>query len=148
MYQYEFAKRMVAKPKTEDYSRLSANLQLQSEVEILQRIPRKAFYPMPKVDSALVKITLKKEKPPIPIGDFRIITRILFNTKNKLVSAVFYEYFKKLIPKTERIPFKKSLDAIKFSSHRVRELSVNELIIITKELISLLEKEQKITLLK
>ncbi|NHJ48127.1 MAG: ribosomal RNA small subunit methyltransferase A [Asgard group archaeon] len=148
MYQHEFAKRMVAKPKTEDYSRLSANLQYQSEVEILQRIPRKAFYPMPKVDSALVKITLKKEKPPIPVKHFRITTRILFNTKNKLVSAVFYEYFKRFIEKTERIPFKKSLNEIKYSSHRVRELSIEELVVITRELVNLLEKEQKITLLK
>jgi hypothetical protein len=64
------------------------------------------------------------------------------------VSSVFYEFFKRFIQKSERISFKKSLDEIKYSSHRVRELTIDELVVITKELVELLEKEQKITLLK
>jgi 16S rRNA (adenine1518-N6/adenine1519-N6)-dimethyltransferase len=148
MYQHEFALRMVAKPRTDDYSRLSANLQYQAHVELLQRIPRKAFYPMPKVDSALVKIIPKKSALPVPVKQFRIVTRLLFNTKNKLVSSVFYDYFKRLISKDERIVFKKSLDALQFSTTRVRELTIDELVVITKELYTFLEEQQKTALLK
>jgi 16S rRNA (adenine1518-N6/adenine1519-N6)-dimethyltransferase len=149
MYQYEFAKRMIAKPRTDDYSRLSANLQYQANVELLQRIPRKSFYPMPKVDSALVKITLKKEELPVQVDQFRIVSRILFNTKNKLVSSVFYDYFKRVIPKSERASFKQLMNnKITHSSTRVRELSIEELVTITNELIGFLEAEQKISLLK
>ncbi len=149
MYQYEFAKRMIAQPGTEDYSRLSANLQYQANVELLKRIPRKSFYPMPKVDSAIVRIILKKENLPVPVDYFRIVTRILFNTKNKLVSSVFYDYFKKVILKSDRISFKQSLlSGISHSSIRVRELTIEELVTITKELVEFLHSINKISLLK
>ena len=149
MYQYEFAKRMIAQPRTDDYSRLSANLQYQANVELLKRVPRSSFYPMPKVDSAIVKISLRKEELPVSVDYFRIVTRILFNTKNKLVSSVFYDYFKKIISKPDRLSFKQSLmSKITHSTTRVRELTIEELVIITKELIDFFVSEQIISLLK
>ncbi|NHJ32371.1 MAG: ribosomal RNA small subunit methyltransferase A [Asgard group archaeon] len=149
MYQYEFARRMVAKPGTDDYSRLSANLQFQAEVEILERVPRNYFFPMPKVDSALVQIKPRKEKLPISKKYYRITSRILFNTKNKLVCSVLYDYFKKIIPKEERFEFKKQLDkSLSFANSRVRELSVDDLVKTTGELLEFLEAVNKLTLLK
>ncbi len=149
MYQYEFAKRMIAKPRTEDYSRLSANLQYQAEVEILERVPRNHFFPMPKVDSALVQIKLKKEELPISKEYYRITSRILFNTKNKLVSSVLYDYFKRIIPKEERLDFKKNLDEnLSLANSRVRELSVDDLVITTSELMKFLQTINMLALLE
>jgi 16S rRNA (adenine1518-N6/adenine1519-N6)-dimethyltransferase len=149
MYQYEFARRMVAKPRTDDYSRLSANLQFQAEVKILERVPRNYFFPMPKVDSALVQIMLKKEELPISKKYYRITSRILFNTKNKLVCSVLYDYFKKVIAKEERFEFKKKLDSsIRFGNSRVRELSVDDLVATTGDLMEFLKKLDKLALLK
>jgi len=149
MYQYEFARRMVAKPRTDDYSRLSANLQFQAEVEILERVPRNCFLPMPKVDSALVQIKLKKEKLPISKKYYRITSRILFNTKNKLVCSVLYDYFKRIIPKAERITFKKQLDeSLSFAKSRVRELSVEDLVKTTSEIMEFLQASNQLNLLK
>jgi len=47
MYQWEFARRMIAKPATADYSRLSVGVYRRSACEILERVPRNAFYPSP-----------------------------------------------------------------------------------------------------
>ena len=140
MYQWEFALRMIAEPRTDDYSRLSANLQYQSTVEILERVKKSHFYPIPKVDSALVKIVPKKEKLPVPVEQYRFVTIILFNTKNKIVSSIFYNFFKKVIPKEERFSFKKEIDLkIMHAEKRVRELSIEELVQITKSLIQVLK---------
>lgn len=148
MYQLEFAKRMIAKPGTSDYSRLSVNLQYEADVEILEKISKGNFYPPPKVDSAIVKITPKKEKLPVEVRYFRIVTRLLFNTKNKLVSAVLYEFFKKKIQKEKRFDMKNLIDTnITYSNIRVRELTNEELIQITSELVSILESEKLIHLL-
>ncbi|TET30706.1 MAG: ribosomal RNA small subunit methyltransferase A [Candidatus Heimdallarchaeota archaeon] len=149
MYQYEFARRMVAKPRTADYSRLSANLQFQAEVEILERVPRNCFLPMPKVDSALVQIKLRKEELPISKKYYRITSRILFNTKNKFVCSVLYDYFKRIIPKEERIVFKRQLDeSLSFAKSRVRELSVEDLVKTTGEIMEFLQASNQLNLLK
>ncbi|MCK5047059.1 MAG: hypothetical protein KAS22_10805, partial [Candidatus Heimdallarchaeota archaeon] len=149
MYQYEFARRMVAKPRTDDYSRLSANLQFQAEVEILERVPRKCFLPMPKVDSALVQIKPKKEKLPISKKYYRITSRILFNTKNKLVCSVLYDYFKRIIPKEERFEFRKQLtENLSLAKNRVRELSVDDLVKTTGEIMEFLQASNQLNLLK
>jgi len=149
MYQYEFAKRLVSKPNTEDYSRLSVNIQYQADVIILERISRTAFYPQPRVDSALVKIVLKKQQLPIPIVFFRGLTRVLFNTKNKLVSTVLYDYFKRHIPKEERSRFRTFFsNNVQKTSLRVRELTLDDLVLLCKDLLPFLEQEQLLKLLQ
>ena len=148
MYQLEFAKRMIAQPKTDDYSRLSANLQYQAEVRILEKIAKGNFYPPPKVDSAVVEIKRLEKELPVDTKSFGIITRILFNTKNKLVSAVFYEYFKKILPKEERYTFKKKIDQeLTLAKIRVRELSISDIVSITIEMKTILEATNNLHLL-
>jgi|Deesub1362B_J571_1020462.scaffolds.fasta_scaffold00173_52 16S rRNA (adenine1518-N6/adenine1519-N6)-dimethyltransferase len=79
MYQKEFAMRMMAKPRTKDYSRLSVNVQYFFDVELLEIVPKTAFYPKPKVDSAILRIKPKREKDPI----FQEVTRVLFRHRRK-----------------------------------------------------------------
>src|SRR2546430_15419985 len=45
MYQWEFARRMIAKPGTADYSWLSVGVYRQSSCELLERVPRHALHP-------------------------------------------------------------------------------------------------------
>jgi len=65
MYQREFAEKMVAKRgeklrergKTKKlYGRLSVIVQTLAEVEILEFVPRRAFFPQPAVDAAIVRL--------------------------------------------------------------------------------------------
>ncbi len=86
MYQWEFAKRMVAAPGTADYSRLSVGIYVRARCEILQRVPRNAFQPQPKVNSALVR--LEPQPSPFPIADpdrFDAVVAALFEHRRKTV---------------------------------------------------------------
>ena len=56
MFQREFAVRMVARPGTKDYSRLTVSVANRAGVEVLERVPRSAFHPQPRVDSAIVRL--------------------------------------------------------------------------------------------
>lgn len=54
--QKEVADRLRAAPGTEDYGPLSIVAQLLSRVEMLRKLPPEAFWPKPKVHSALVRL--------------------------------------------------------------------------------------------
>src|SRR5437763_7706087 len=86
MYQWEFARRMIAQPATADYSRLSVGVYRRAACEILERVPRNAFYPQPRVDSALV--SLIPRPAPFPLEDpgrFDAVVDALFAHRRKTV---------------------------------------------------------------
>ena len=56
MLQKEVVDRMVARPATADYGRLSVMLQYRFEMHGMLRVPPGAFTPPPKVDSAVVRM--------------------------------------------------------------------------------------------
>jgi 16S rRNA (adenine1518-N6/adenine1519-N6)-dimethyltransferase len=56
MLQKEVVDRMVARPATADYGRLSVMLQYRFEMHGMLRVPPGAFTPAPKVDSAVVRM--------------------------------------------------------------------------------------------
>ena len=57
MLQREVVERMVAAPSTPAYGRLSVMLQYRFAMEKMFIVPPGAFYPPPKVDSAIVRLT-------------------------------------------------------------------------------------------
>lgn len=86
MYQWEFAKRMVATSGTADYSRLTVGVYARSRCEILEHVPRSAFHPQPKVESAIVR--LEPRAPPFPIADrelFEAVVESLFQHRRKMI---------------------------------------------------------------
>lgn len=56
MVQEEVADRIIAKPKTKDYGVLTIICQMFGEPQKVLRVNRKMFFPVPNVDSAVVKI--------------------------------------------------------------------------------------------
>lgn len=63
MLQKEVVERLAAAPGTNDWGRLSIMAQYLCDVESLFIVPPEAFDPMPKVDSAIVRLTPHKELP-------------------------------------------------------------------------------------
>jgi len=59
MVQREVADRLVAKPGGKDYGVLSVATQVSAEVEKLFEVPPEAFWPAPKVTSAVVRLKLR-----------------------------------------------------------------------------------------
>lgn len=94
-YQIDFARRMIALPGSRDYSRLSVNVYYRAEAEILDTIPRDAFYPVPSVDSAIVK--LRRRPPPFHVQDegyFFKVLRELFPYRNQHLRKVLKRFIK------------------------------------------------------
>lgn len=98
MVQWEVAQRIVATEKSpsKQYGLLSMLSQFWADCEIIKKVGRKSFYPAPKVDSALVKMTVR-EKPLLRLSDykhFRKTIKAAFsqrrkNIKNCLLSGGF-----------------------------------------------------------
>jgi 16S rRNA (adenine1518-N6/adenine1519-N6)-dimethyltransferase len=61
MVQQEVAQRIVAEPG--DLSLLAVSIQFYGRPQIIARVPANAFYPAPKVDSAILRVELHAEAP-------------------------------------------------------------------------------------
>ncbi len=59
MFQKEFAERLVANPGSKKYGRLSVMMYYHGDARILKVVKRGNFRPIPKVDSAIVRIVRK-----------------------------------------------------------------------------------------
>lgn len=89
LVQHEFAQRLVAKPNSSAYSRLSVSSQLFAKIDYCFKVSKKNFNPPPKVESAVVKIRKRLEQPSINILEFENFLKICFKRKNKTLSSVF-----------------------------------------------------------
>lgn len=56
MVQFEMAERLLAKPSTKDYNASSIFVQSLCDIEMIRKIGPKAFFPPPKVDSAIIRL--------------------------------------------------------------------------------------------
>jgi len=65
LVQLEFAQRLGAAPGTKQYGSLSALAQSGYEVRLLRRVTADAFWPRPRVDSAMVRLSELPEKTSI-----------------------------------------------------------------------------------
>lgn len=63
MMQKEVADRIKASPGNKTYGAISAAVQYYCEVEQVISVPKEVFVPRPKVDSAVLKLTIRKETP-------------------------------------------------------------------------------------
>ncbi|MCJ8313953.1 MAG: 16S rRNA (adenine(1518)-N(6)/adenine(1519)-N(6))-dimethyltransferase RsmA [Saccharospirillaceae bacterium] len=62
MLQKEMVERLCAVPSTKDYGRITVMVQYHCDTEFLFLVGPESFDPAPKVDSAIIRLTLKKEK--------------------------------------------------------------------------------------
>lgn len=62
MMQKEVADRIVAKHNTKDYGSLTVSINSIADAEIVRNVSRFLFYPIPNVDSAIVRIDVNKNK--------------------------------------------------------------------------------------
>jgi 16S rRNA (adenine1518-N6/adenine1519-N6)-dimethyltransferase len=70
MFQQEFAERMAADPATDAYGRLSVTAGHYAGVELVETVPREAFDPQPRVESAIVRTTPREPEYSVPDDDF------------------------------------------------------------------------------
>ncbi len=76
MLQKEVVERLAAAPGTADYGRLSVMVQFRCTVQPLFTIGPEAFNPVPKVDSAVVRL-VPHATPPVEVLDAAVFTRVV-----------------------------------------------------------------------
>lgn len=141
MVQYEVAQRLVANESSQgkQYGLLSILTQFYADAEIIKKVPARSFYPAPKVDSALVKIKIRKE-PLIKNADLTFLKRVTKacfatrrkNLKNSLLNGGFV---KDVVVET--------LNNLNLSENiRGETLSIQELAALSEELKRNYEKNQ------
>lgn len=87
MLQREVAERMVASPGRKEYGPLSIFIQVFSDVSIQFIMKPSAFFPAPRVESALIHMAWK-EKPMIEIDDedwFKRVVKACFGYRRKML---------------------------------------------------------------
>jgi 16S rRNA (adenine1518-N6/adenine1519-N6)-dimethyltransferase len=131
--QKELGDRLAAPPSTKDYSALSIWVQSQCRVEILRVMPPAVFWPRPKVNSAIVQITLEPERrAAIPDRkQFHEFVRSLFLHRRKFLRGVLVANYRDRLdkPTIDRI-----LADLEFAENaRAEELTVDRLLALCEE---------------
>jgi 16S rRNA (adenine1518-N6/adenine1519-N6)-dimethyltransferase len=85
MLQREVVDRMVAQPSTAAYGRLSVMLQVRFRLQRLFVVPRGAFRPPPRVDSAVVKLVPLEEPLACDANVFADVVRGAFSARRKML---------------------------------------------------------------
>jgi 16S rRNA (adenine1518-N6/adenine1519-N6)-dimethyltransferase len=85
MLQKEVIDRMVAKPSTSDYSRLSVMLQWRYAMENVLFVPPESFDPPPRVDSAIVRMLPHAAPAVLDVKLFSELVRVAFSQRRKLL---------------------------------------------------------------
>ena len=97
MFQKEVADRIVAKPKTKEFGRLSVLCNWRLEIKKHFDISKNCFSPRPKINSTVLSFKPKRNidfniKNPKYL---EIVTRTLFSNRRKMINKSFTKLFKK-----------------------------------------------------
>ena len=85
MLQKEVIDRMVAKPSTSDYGRLSVMLQWRYAMENVLFVPPESFDPPPRVDSAVVRMVPHEHPAAVDVKLLSEIVQVAFSQRRKLM---------------------------------------------------------------
>ncbi len=101
--QKELADRIMAVPSTKDYSALSIWIQSVADTELVRDLPPTVFWPPPKVNSAIIRITPNPEKRKrIPdLAFYHKFVRSLFFHRRKFLRSVLNSAFKVELEKAD-----------------------------------------------
>jgi len=101
--QKELADRITAPPGKKDYGGLSIWMQSQCRVELVRTMPPAAFWPRPKVSSAIIRITLDEAlRRRIPDRKFfHTFVRSMFFHRRKFLRGELLSAFKKRLTKPQ-----------------------------------------------
>jgi 16S rRNA (adenine1518-N6/adenine1519-N6)-dimethyltransferase len=119
--QSEFAHKLVAPVGSGSYSWLTVLVYYYFDVELLDVVPKKAFYPPPEVDSMIVLLKPKSPRP-FHVGDeenFKRLVQSLFTQRNRKVKNAVQVYAEKEFSCGKGV----NLESIPFKERRVRELA-------------------------
>lgn len=130
MVQYEVAQRLVANETSpsKQYGLLSILAQFYADVEIVEFVSSKCFFPRPKVNSAIVKIKIN-DKPRVKTSDYtflRKVTKACFGTRRKNLknSLANFGFDKNIVEKViKNLGFNENIRGENLSIEQMKDLS-------------------------
>ena len=88
MFQKEVALRIVAPPGSDDYGRLSVISQAVCAAQIVMSLPARAFTPPPKVESAVVRLEPRVDRPDVGLlAVLERVTQAAFSQRRKMLRS-------------------------------------------------------------
>lgn len=124
MMQHEVARRITASPSTKDYGILAVRTQLSSSPEILFRVPPQAFFPKPRVYSAVVRISFGGKKySSVNESMLKELIRESFSQRRKTMSNSLKKFFEKYDIARDEVDFDFSRRAESLSPEEFVSLS-------------------------
>lgn len=117
MFQREVAERIVAKPGSKEFGRLSVLAQWRANAKILFDVSPRAFTPPPKVTSSILHVEpLAEPVAPARLNDLEAVTAAAFGHRRKMLR----QSLKSLTPDTEALVIAAGLDP----TERAERLSI------------------------
>ena len=90
LLQKEVAQKFAAAPQTRDFGPIAALIRLVGHADYIFKVPPEDFYPAPKVESAVLKVTFKEHNfSKEELSSFADTVRILFSNRRKTLQNVF-----------------------------------------------------------
>jgi len=123
MLQREVIDRMVARPATSDYGRLSVMLQWRYEMENVLFVPPESFDPPPRVDSAVVRMVPRGDAQAVDEALLSEIVQVAFSQRRKILRNTLGKWL-------EEKKFTGTFD----TQRRAEEVPVNEYLAIAARL--------------
>jgi 16S rRNA (adenine1518-N6/adenine1519-N6)-dimethyltransferase len=88
MFQKEVAQRIAARPGENAYGRLSVIAQATCEARLVMDVPARAFTPPPKIDSAVVRLEPRADRPaPASLDALQTVTAAAFGQRRKMLRS-------------------------------------------------------------
>lgn len=135
MMQLEVAQRICAKPGRKDYGSLTVAVNYYGKPTLITKVPSQAFFPSPKVDSAVLNIKLNTEK--IFVKDQQLFFKIIktaFNQRRKTLLNNLLNLGK--LNKEELNNLLKSINID--GSRRAESLTIEEFALLTNAIYNIL----------
>ncbi|RIV16609.1 16S rRNA (adenine(1518)-N(6)/adenine(1519)-N(6))-dimethyltransferase RsmA [Mycoplasmopsis gallopavonis] len=131
MVQKEVAERIVANKQTKEYSKLSVSAQYLANCKIEFIVPKTAFAPAPKIDSAIISLVFKKQEQTIKWDLLKEFFKLCFLARRKKLSYA-------LKTKYSSTNIENAYQKLGYTDNlRIQELSVDQIV----ELYNLLESK-------
>jgi 16S rRNA (adenine1518-N6/adenine1519-N6)-dimethyltransferase len=131
MVQKEVAERMVANPGSKQYGSLSVFVNFYSHPKIVVKVPKTVFMPQPKIDSAVIKLTLKENLPDVDRDQFFKVVKGAFSKRRKTIINSLSTYGFNI----DKECIKETLEQLNIKlEERAENLSVEDFIKISKTL--------------
>lgn len=140
MFQKEFGERLIARPGSPNYCRLSVSVQLLAQVDYIMKISKNSFVPPPKVESCFIRIEPKLPRPPINFEEFDALLKICFLRKNKTILSNFKNStFIKKLKKDGKISepeifLKNLIEKLDFVNSRANKMDIDDFLELLLEL--------------